>query len=62
MLINNDPFNPLSSTLTADVMYMRYHLLFEHEQVAKELGLSEQDARNIAIQGLKRTRQLVFDK
>ncbi len=58
--IHKDLYNPIENERTAAVLYFRYHLGFEHAEVAQTLGISEDGARHIAIQGLKRTKELVF--
>ena len=58
--INDDPFNPLLNERTALVMYLRYCLELDYQQVAFFTEMSEEGARHVAVQGLKRTRQLVF--
>ena len=55
-----DTFNPLISEDTAAVLYLRYHLDYDHSQVAEVMGWTEEQAKHVALQGLKRTKQLVF--
>lgn len=55
-----DQYNPIHSETTADVLYLRYHLGYEHAEVAEELNMSEEGARQVAIQGLKRVKELVY--